>query len=65
VKVNRRQMLVSAVAATTIEAEAQQQPAAGQEDLAALARRGMKANRDAIDKVKLPIATEPAFVFKA
>ncbi|WP_155121305.1 hypothetical protein [Bryobacter aggregatus] len=29
------------------------------------ARASMRANREALEKVKLPMAVEPAFVFKA
>lgn len=55
----RRQMLIAAIAVAPLKVEAQE------EDLVALARKSMKTNREAIDKVKLPMATEPAFSFKA
>jgi len=55
----RREMLIAAIAVAPLKVEAQQ------EDLVALARQSMKTNREAIDKVKLPMATEPAFIFKA
>jgi hypothetical protein len=54
-------MLIAAIAVAPLKVEAQQAPA----DLVELARRGMKSNREAIEKVKLPMATEPAFIFKA
>lgn len=55
----RREMLIAAIAVAPLRVEAQE------EDLVALARTSMKANREAIEKVKLPMATEPAFSFKA
>jgi hypothetical protein len=55
----RREMLIAAIAVAPLKVEAQE------EDPVALARRSMKTNREAIDKVKLPMATEPAFSFKA
>lgn len=55
----RREMLIAAIAVVPLKIEAQE------EDLVALARQSMKTNREAIDKVKLPMATEPAFIFKA
>jgi hypothetical protein len=55
----RREMLIAAIAVAPLKVEAQE------EDLVALARKSMKTNREAIDKVKLPMATEPAFSFKA
>jgi len=55
----RREMLIAAIAVAPLKVEAQE------EDLVALARQSMKTNREAIDKVKLPMATEPAFIFKA
>ncbi len=55
----RREMLIAAIAVAPLKVEAQE------EDLVALARTSMKTNREAIDKVKLPMATEPAFIFKA
>ena len=55
----RREMLIAAIAVAPLKVEAQE------EDLVALARTSMKTNREAIDKVKLPMATEPAFSFKA
>lgn len=55
----RRDMLMAAIAVAPLKIEAQE------EDLVALARKSMKTNREAIDKVKLPMATEPAFSFKA
>jgi len=61
VKLKRRDMLMAAVASTSLTA--QQAPA--QEDLLALARRSMEANREAIRKVEIPMAAEPAFSFKA
>ena len=55
----RREMLIAAIAVAPLKVEAQE------EDLVALARKSMQTNREAIEKVKLPMATEPAFSFKA
>lgn len=62
-KLKRRDMLVAAVAAGAMKVEAQE--AAAPVELLDLARRSMQSNREAINKVKLPVAVEPAFVFKA
>jgi hypothetical protein len=61
VKWKRREMLLAAAAAGSVKLEAQEAP----NDLAALAKQTMKANLDAIGQVKLPMAVEPAFSFKA
>jgi hypothetical protein len=63
VKLKRREMLVAAVAAGALQGEAQE--AVAPAELLDLAKRSMQSNRDAINKVKLPMAVEPAFVFKA
>jgi len=63
-KLKRREMLVAALAAGGMKAGAQELETSPGE-LTELARRTMKSNRDAIDKVKLPMAVEPAFAFKA
>lgn len=63
-KLKRREMLVAAVAAGVLKVEAQEL-ASTPAELMELARRTMKSNRDAINKVKLPMAVEPAFAFKA
>ena len=55
----RREMLIAAIAVAPLKLEAQE------EDLVARARKSMESNREAINKVKLPMATEPAFSFKA
>jgi hypothetical protein len=61
-KMKRREILASSLA---VAAAAAQTPPAGKADLVAQARQSMKAGRAALAKVKLPQATEPAFVFKA
>lgn len=66
-KLKRREMLVGGAVALS----AAQQPASAQGTAAAtpelveLARAAMRTNREAIRKVTLPIAVEPAFQFKA
>lgn len=62
-KLKRRDMLVAAVAAGALKVEAQE--TAAPVELLDLAKRSMQSNREAINKVKLPMAVEPAFVFKA
>jgi hypothetical protein len=63
VKLKRRDMLVAAVAVGASKGEAQE--AVAPAELLDLAKRSMQSNRDAINKVKLPMAVEPAFLFKA
>lgn len=56
----RRELLMTAVAgsaATPLQAQ--------EETPLDQARKAMKLNRDAIEKIKVPISVEPAFVFKA
>ncbi len=56
-KLKRREMLLSAVAVAA--------PLAAQStDPLEQARAAMKTNRSALDKIKLPMAVEPAFMFK-
>lgn len=62
-KLKRREILLAAAAASA-PGTAAQTPAAGSE-LLELARRAQKTNREALEKVKLPMAAEPAFTFKA
>ena len=59
---NRRE-LAAVLAASPIVTVAQ--PAPQGEDLDALARTRMKNNAAALDPVPVPMATEPAFQFKA
>lgn len=60
-KLKRRELLVAAAAVATVEAQTQATPG----DLLELAKRNLKGNREAMDKVKLPMAVEPAFSFRA
>jgi hypothetical protein len=64
-KVTRRKLaaLVTAAVAAPISA-APQQPTGG-EDLLKTKRDQMQANAAALSNVKIPMATEPAFQFKA
>ena len=56
-KLKRRELFLSAaVLAVPLQAQAP--------DSLEQARAAMQANRLALDKIKLPIAVEPAFVFK-
>jgi hypothetical protein len=61
-KMNRRE-LASVFAVAPVVAGAQTAPQG--EDLDALARTRMKNNAAALSPVQVPVATEPAFQFKA
>jgi len=61
-KLTRRQLAAALASATAM---AQTQPGAPAEDLLATARDRMKANGEALAKQPVPMATEPAFQFKA
>jgi hypothetical protein len=64
-KITRRQL--AALAAAAVAAPAQvpaRQPSAG-EDLLKTKRDQMRANAAAVADVEVPMATEPAFQFKA
>ncbi len=59
-KLKRREILAGAVAiAAPLQAQAQAPDPTEQ------AKAALKANRSQLDRIKLPMATEPAFVFKA
>jgi hypothetical protein len=58
--VKRREILLAAPA-LALQAQNEPPPAAEVEQ----ARQGMKANHNALYKVSLPMAAEPAFTFKA
>jgi len=61
--ITRRELAVAAVSATAMT-QAQQRPAGAADPLQA-ARDRMKTNSDALAKLQVPMATEPAFQFKA
>jgi hypothetical protein len=63
-KLKRREILLAAAVATGAPPAPAQTAATGG-DLLDLARRTQKTNREAMSQVKLPMATEPAFSFKA
>jgi len=63
-KVTRRQIAVALATAPLIPAAAQEAPAQP-EDLEAAARTRVKNTAAALNAVNLPMATEPAFQFKA
>jgi hypothetical protein len=62
-----RRHLASAVLAPAAAATAlvQTQPSAASEDLLQAARDRIKANTELLAKQEIPMATEPAFQFKA
>ncbi len=59
--VTRRSLIAGAVAAPAI---AQAAPATPEAELEA-ARESLRRNAEALAKVKVPVETEPAFLFKA
>ena len=61
-KITRRNLAVLALTPATRALPAQAPPA---DDLDALARSQSRANSETLAKVKIPMATEPAFQFKA
>ena len=62
-KITRRKLAVAALApAAAVLAQA---PPASGEDLNALAQSLVRANSEILTKAAIPIATEPAFHFKA
>ncbi|MDE3165217.1 MAG: hypothetical protein KGN36_05375 [Acidobacteriota bacterium] len=63
-KLTRRQ-LAAALSAAGMASASAQQSAAQPEDLDAAARARVKDLAAALQAVKLPMATEPAFQFKA
>jgi hypothetical protein len=64
-KLTRRKLAALAAAAVAAPAQVQaQQPAAG-EDLLKTKRDQMRAGAAALANVEVPMATEPAFQFKA
>ena len=65
-KLTRRQ-LTAAVSATAFTAASAQtpQPAAPPADALTAARDRIKANGDLLSRQRVPMATEPAFQFKA
>jgi hypothetical protein len=68
-KITRRKLAVAAFAPAAVvlaqaTSQAQSPPASG-EDLNALAQSLLRANSEILSKAVVPIATEPAFQFKA
>ena len=66
-KLTRRD-LVAAAAGAVLAAKAQAQPAGvpdGERDFSKEARDAAQRNADAVAKLQVPMATEPAFQFKA
>ncbi len=66
-KLTRRQIVAAASAGTAVAAHtlAQSPAAAPASDFEKQARDNVKNNADALAKFALPMATEPAFQFKA
>jgi len=57
-RITRRELTAALLAATPTPAQTPQ------DDLVKAARDRLKSNADALAKVELPMATEPAFQFK-
>ena len=64
-KLTRRQLAAVVSATAVAHAQTQSQPAAAPADALQAARDRLKANSDALAKQPVPMATEPAFQFKA
>ncbi len=67
-KMSRRRlaaMASSTLALASSQATAQVQPAAQSDDDLGVQRDNLRRNREQLQKVKLPMETEPAFMFKA
>ncbi len=60
-KVTRRKLFAAPLAVPAI---AQTAPATPEDEIQA-ARESLRRNADALAKVKVPVETEPAFLFKA
>lgn len=64
-KLTRRELIAgAATVAAASQASAMQAPTTA-EDWGKAAREANRANAEALKKIKLPMATEPAFAFKA
>ena len=64
-KLTRRKLAATLVSATALSAQQTQSPTAAPDDLLQAARDRLKANAAALASVPIPMATEPAFQFKA
>ena len=62
-KLTRRQLAAAVLASAAVEATAQTQPTPDDEIKAA--RDRLKSNSDILSRQAIPMATEPAFRFKA
>lgn len=60
----RRRLAAAAAAPLLVSAPAKAAQAPGDDDLA-IQRENLRRSREALRKVKLPMAVEPAFQFKA
>jgi hypothetical protein len=64
-KVTRRELAAAVSATALVKARTQQPQAASPVDELAAARQRLKANSDLLAQQQVPMATEPAFHFKA
>jgi len=64
-KITRRRLAAAALGSSAALRAAQAPPASPPEDLNTTAKEQLRKNSDALNKVELSMATEPAFQFKA
>lgn len=64
-KITRRQLAAAAAGSAVVALAAAQTPAPPARDFDAESRESHRANSDVLKKFDLPMATEPAFAFKA
>ena len=64
-KLTRRKLAATLVSATALSAQQTQPPPPAPDDLLQAARDRLKANAAAVAATPVPMATEPAFQFKA
>jgi hypothetical protein len=63
-KLSRRSMLALAGASAALGKAAAQTPAAANPDLVEKARQENRQSADTLGKFQIPMATEPAFIFR-
>ncbi len=64
-KLTRRQLAASLAASAAAMAQTQSAPLAGDDEERKAARESLRAAAAELAKVEIPMATEPAFQFKA
>jgi hypothetical protein len=64
-KITRRRLAMAALAPAALPAQTPPPIPANREEELAAVREQNRRNAEALDKFKVPVAAEPAFVFKA